>query len=638
MLAPNHRAELARSTLTDHTIATSGLYSASAAELGPVLGYPVPCGGLVFPYHFPPPMNGDTPYARVKLDLPDLDGKRYRAPKAPNRLYIPPDLPANWVTDVRIKLYITEGEKKALAGAQAGLPCIAIAGVWNWKTRDADDESQSIADLDAIAWKHRSVVLTFDADGSVNKSVRLAEFKFAEDLRGRGAIVTAIRLPGPEKGLDDFLMTHSIETFCELPDVTTLNPALDPGVSVVERIGNGYRVRFPLHDVTVTVTNLREERVDVHAEILITHPKMDEHWSRLNLAAARSRAEIVKGLKVRDIPWAPILERSCRLVVEAARAGNPVVRIVPRLQRGERHVIAPVAPIGVTTVLYGPGGSAKGYLAVALALAISSGATLPIPIRTAVQGPVLYLDWESTEADLAERALHLANGLGCEVRDLHYKNMQSPLATELPAVQTAVHEVKAVAVIVDSLVPASGHEPETAGAAQRVFEALRTLDPVSRLVIAHVSKATLTSGDPGKPFGSIFIENLARSTWEIRGQEEDDGADLVQTLFHRKVNTGRKHRPFAFRFHWDADPAEVVSLTSAEVEPAETAQGTELRHRLMAALRAKSPQTPMELAQLTGATAVTVRATLNNFVRDFVRVGEHKPGVSGLWALQIKPF
>jgi hypothetical protein len=478
------------------------------------------------------------------------------------------------LTDAKTPLWVTEGEKKALKACQEGLACVAVPGVWSWRTRNAKDQGVPIVDLDHVTWRGRTVFIVYDADLATKRPVRLAEYALAKELERRGATVQAVRLPGPEKGLDDYLLTHSVEALCAIEPVEVLDPAIVPGEPVHVRHGDEHQVSWPGQDVVLTVTGLREHSDGVSAEVAVVEKGQEIHWSKLNLASTVSREGLVKKLRalLPKIPWGPIVERSCRLCVESARAGNPVVSVIPRIRSGPRFLLDPIAPIQETTVLAGDGGAGKSYFALALALAITSGARLPGGLQPGIRGPVLVLDWESTEEEFAERTYLLAKGLGCRVQDLHYKPMVLPLVAELAAVRAEVSRLAAVAVLVDSLAPASGSEPEGADAAVRTMTALRALTPASRLVVAHVSKAAADSSAPARPFGSVFIQNLARSVWEVRRSDEDDGDDLLLGLYHRKVNTGRRHRPIALRLRFGA---ETITLDTADLT-----DGADLLERL----------------------------------------------------------
>lgn len=195
MILESHAHELAASGLTTATILDNGLYSASAAECSALLGYGVG-PGLVFPYDRAG-VNGTPTYARVKLDRPGTDGKRYRSPKARgNRIYIPFTASVRALVDATQPLVITEGEKKVLKATQEGLVCVGFSGVWSWRHKpDKTRDSVPIDELHALPWKGRKVVVVFDSDAATNDDVRAAELALALELTQRGASVRIKRLP-----------------------------------------------------------------------------------------------------------------------------------------------------------------------------------------------------------------------------------------------------------------------------------------------------------------------------------------------------------------------------------------------------------------------------------------------------------
>jgi len=235
-LADGHLEDLLRSGLSTETILGSQIYSASRAEASALVGYGVG-PAMVFPYS----ANGNS-YARLKLDHAGPDGKRYRSPKGRgNHLYLPRPLdPA----DTKQILYITEGEKKCLRAVQDGLLCIALSGVWSWRQKGPDGQSVPIPDLDKIPWADRDVRIVFDSDLATKPDVQAAETAFAAHLAGRGATVSAIRLPagpdGTKVGLDDYLCAHGVEAFRQLEPIDLLRqPAvlLGIGADVVTDVG-----------------------------------------------------------------------------------------------------------------------------------------------------------------------------------------------------------------------------------------------------------------------------------------------------------------------------------------------------------------------------------------------------------------
>lgn len=202
-------------------------------------------------------------WTRIKPDVPlvkpDGSGRpaKYLSPKGSvNRLYFPPvdkRIPHNiWtvIKDSRQPLVITEGEKKTLKANLEGIPCLGLAGVWSWKTRDLDGDSRPLPDLDLVQWKGRKVFICFDSDVREKPEVQLAMYHLKKELTGRGATVRQVLLPvpsvdldaiaaelgykpvpgvdfpaPPEKvGLDDYLLRHSREEFDKLPRAVIVKP------------------------------------------------------------------------------------------------------------------------------------------------------------------------------------------------------------------------------------------------------------------------------------------------------------------------------------------------------------------------------------------------------------------------------
>src|SRR5215831_376954 len=232
VLWEKHKNDLYGSGLSPHTIQLSGCYSVASTKH--ILGFEEG-PGLAIPY--PDPTGGVEVFVRVKLDKPGTDGKRYRSPVgSKNRLYIPPNFEHDAIQDASVPLYLTEGEKKALKACQEGLVCLALAGVWCWKTQDAAGRSVPIPDLDRITWEGRTVTIVFDSDLAKKPNVQRAETALAEELARRGAKVFAVRLPqgdNDEKvGLDDYLVRYSRDAFDELTPILLAEPPRSLGTGL----------------------------------------------------------------------------------------------------------------------------------------------------------------------------------------------------------------------------------------------------------------------------------------------------------------------------------------------------------------------------------------------------------------------
>lgn len=242
-LSPETLGDLERSGLNKETIASSGIRDeVTDPEVGILLRDKYHVRGFVIPYH---KFDGDElKFYRVKV-LASLNGhkppKYLQAKSSANHLYLPTSLNGlepNWATDTTVPLYITEGEKKALAGVQAGLVTLAVGGVFSWRThihsfdrgvvRVEDKASSRVVHLDDrgersyktevasefndIDWSSRSVYLIFDSDAETNEEVQRAAFEFANWLDEQGASTRQIPLSGllPKArgkiGLDDLLV------------------------------------------------------------------------------------------------------------------------------------------------------------------------------------------------------------------------------------------------------------------------------------------------------------------------------------------------------------------------------------------------------------------------------------------------
>jgi hypothetical protein len=226
-LSDRDLADLRASGLTDDTVRANGLRT----ERDPVMVAdllnqvrerqrqepPWFCrdGVLVFPYRR---LDGTADgFARVKPSAPRVvKGKevKYESPRgAPLRAYFP----AAALGGLRgtADVYVTEGEKKALALSQLGLAAVGLGGVWCGCRGTA-----LIDDLAAVPWEGRTVFICFDYDPkeATRRDVAAAARRLAGALRAAGAgDVRAVELPpgpgGDKQGADDFLVARGAGAF-----------------------------------------------------------------------------------------------------------------------------------------------------------------------------------------------------------------------------------------------------------------------------------------------------------------------------------------------------------------------------------------------------------------------------------------
>jgi hypothetical protein len=275
-LSPCHLADLRASGLSNETIVANQYRTVDGADVAKLLNWNAadrsplgPC--LSIPFF---DIDGNpTNYVRLKPDQPRKlkDGKvaKYESPMGiPNRVYFPIGITES-VKDPTVPLLITEGEKKAAAATQSGLPCLGLVGVYGWqmkRERDADGKAKGdrklVDALAAIAWRGRPVTIVYDSDAVEKPEVLWAQWHLAKALQRQGAAVKVINpppgTPGDDgkptkQGLDDFLLAGGPEALRELlatakpPSVPATAPRRGALASDLPRIRVGGR---PLHELT----------------------------------------------------------------------------------------------------------------------------------------------------------------------------------------------------------------------------------------------------------------------------------------------------------------------------------------------------------------------------------------------------
>jgi hypothetical protein len=224
---------LRESGLTDATIEAAAIKdemsdhdTAALLEKSRVAGYMIP---------YVDTKGGFSGHYRIRVLAGSLKAPKYIAPaKTGNHVYLPPGLPRGWLKDTSVPLVIAEGEKKALAATQSGIPTLGIGGVDSWRTRtfrvpvtsvirDNDAlivkvgeqgarelDSQVAPELLDVVWHDRRVVIVYDSDAASNSDVQRAAFDLGLWLDTQGAEVGQFYLSegpkGEKRGLDDFLM------------------------------------------------------------------------------------------------------------------------------------------------------------------------------------------------------------------------------------------------------------------------------------------------------------------------------------------------------------------------------------------------------------------------------------------------
>lgn len=195
-LAREHRDDLRKSGLTDETIAGQFIRSVPPSMIGRLLGFEMPSirSAMLFPFRSP--AGGFMDHVRVKIfpPLKDADGhtvKYLQGKHTPPRLYFVARC-LDVVLHSAEPLWVVEGEKKALAVAQLGLPAIGFCGVEGWHRKG---EQRLLPDFDAIRLEDRVVEVLPDGDYQSNPNVKRAVQRLGAALVARSARPRVVLLP-----------------------------------------------------------------------------------------------------------------------------------------------------------------------------------------------------------------------------------------------------------------------------------------------------------------------------------------------------------------------------------------------------------------------------------------------------------
>jgi hypothetical protein len=209
---PQHAKLLAESAITPE-VATDRRYVSvdSKAQLKRYDGKfsskcPVP--GLLIPLHR---ADGSVWGYQYRPDAPRImDGKprKYETPwQQRGGIDVPLGI-RDKLGDPSVPLFITEGSRKADAAVSAGIACVSVLGVWNWRGTNVAGGKVTLPDWNDVAPNGRRIVLAFDSDVTRKPAVRKALAELAAYLTSKGAKVEYLHLPDPgdgKCGLDDYI-------------------------------------------------------------------------------------------------------------------------------------------------------------------------------------------------------------------------------------------------------------------------------------------------------------------------------------------------------------------------------------------------------------------------------------------------
>ena len=221
------------------------------------------------------------------------------------------------------------------------------------------------------------------------------------------------------------------------------------------------------HLVTLDLDLFRSERSgELTAEVQVRSEaagfQVQLHQARVNLTSTRSRAELANALKRRHRAivaddWEMIVERTAIHVLITHRDAEPAILLRDAQQPPDAGWLLPPVVLGrLPSMIFGDGGSAKSYLALAAALSIHTDRPL-LGIEPTAARTVAYLDFE---LEAYEQRARMRQLVGSIEPDLVYRRCAGALRDQVEPLRRMIRTYGVSAVVVDSVGPACGGAPE----------------------------------------------------------------------------------------------------------------------------------------------------------------------------------
>lgn len=334
-----------------------------------------------------------------------------------------------------------------------------------------------------------------------------------------------------------------------------------------------------------------------------------------------------------DVAWGPALRELFYAAILADREAAATLDLTTLEPRPLTFILEPLLESGGNTRLIAPGGSGKSLFALAIVLSVTTGSHKFLGLQPDVQGPILYLDWETDGFTHARRLRALCGPVGVPVpgRDLiWYRGEKVPLARSIQAVTRASKKAGAVMLVVDSAKMAAGPSGQSSGeeSTLSMFTALREIG-LPALILDHKSKEDIHKSRRGG-YGSIYMENLARLQWEFT---HHNAATKKFVLELTKENNTGAQPSLGFQLVTDSDRTGITAAEFKSINPdtIRTATDETVGDRVDSLFTTSTePISVGRIAELTGHSQNSVKAYLNRSPVYF-NINEGRKGRPGLW-------
>lgn len=385
-----------------------------------------------------------------------------------------------------------------------------------------------------------------------------------------------------------------------------------------------YKGRNPAVQVDIQVIfevkHIRRNKaggIEVELSISSTGPSgfMPLTGVRFNLSSLSARSSLIRDFDKHaneHFNFKDVVTDVCNRTIALMQETDKAIEIHSAIEdlQEPTYLLRPLLPSGLPSIWFGDGGTGKSTLAKLIGLIVRSG-YYDNPFRLTVEGqpsPVLYLDYETTFQEFKRSMNAICVGIK-HPSSLHYMQGRSPVSECLDSLARQVNDLGIKLLIVDSLAPAAGGNVLEAEPAIRYYEALRLLK-VTSLTVAHTSKSEFARKSI---FGSVFFNNLARSVWEVK-LNQDIASNVINVgLFHRKSNISGLFPALGFEITFNEDHSITPKLVN--ISDTELSKELPLKHQIVSLLRECPAMSINAIAESLGIEdkADTVKTTLYRY-------------------------
>jgi len=287
---------------------------------------------------------------------------------------------------------------------------------------------------------------------------------------------------------------------------------------------------------------------------------------------------------------------------------------------------------GGLTILSGPGGAGKSYLALALAHAVANGSHWLGQFPVKESGPVVYVDAERGRLLMGRRLREIEVSAG-RPSDVHF--VFRPPKLDPAFLRSLAREHKPALMVLDSLsrLLPDGVDENSNAAMTVALESVRFVAEefgTALWLLHHDRKPQAFQDNAGaaRVRGASAIVNVADVV--LCASQDAEGRIIVQTA---KTWFGDPIPTFAARFTQDPDTDAVALLFDGQLE--NRATQTELCRQIVLEALAQGARTRQELFVLVERQSVGRRTAIRTLA-DLEKAGQIQPGNRGkerTWSL-----